>query len=134
MEFQVVERMMLLSLLSSAEGDVTMLRIVRDTQEKLGFSEEDREALGLGPPCVACSTLEVDHPDESECGHKFTPSVGQVAWRQGTSANVKEVDLGKAAHKLISERLLSLSVQKKLTMNQLALYERFVEEEEQTND
>ena len=45
MEFKAMERMMLLNLLKDAEGDVTMLRIVRDTQSKIGFSEEELEAL-----------------------------------------------------------------------------------------
>ena len=129
MEFQVLERMMLLRLLADAEGDVSMLRIVRDTQDALGFTEEDREALAIGPPCVTCSALEADHPAESE--HEYEPNPGSLAWRQGTAANVKEIDLGKAALKLIAEKLLALSVQKKLTMNQLALYERFVEEEKE---
>lgn len=127
MEFQVLERMMLLRLLADAEGDVTMLRIVRDTQSALGFTEEDQEALAIGPPCTVCQTLVVNH---AEADHEFNPDLNRVAWRQGTAAEVKEVDLGKAAYKLIAEKLLALSVQKKLTMNQLALYERFVQEEE----
>ena len=126
MEFQVLERMMLLRLLADAEGDVSMLRIVRDTQSALGFTEEDREALGIGPPCAVCMTLEADH---AKADHEYKPEPGKVAWRQDTSANVKEVDLGKTALRLISEKLLALSVTQKLTMNQLTLYERFVEEE-----
>jgi len=105
MEFQVVERMMLLNLLSTAEGDVTALRVVRETQNKLGFSDEEREALN------------------------FQQDANQVRWNAEADQAV-EVDIGKAAHKLIAEKLLALSVQKKLTLNQLTLYERFVEEEE----
>ena len=128
MEFQVLERMMLLRLLADAEGDITTLRIVRDTLSAIGFSEEDLEALAIGPPCSACQALVVDHV---ESDHEYEPDPGRVAWRQGTAANVKEIDLGKAALKLIAEKLLALSVAQKLTMNQLVLYERFVEEEKE---
>ena len=128
MQFQVAERMMLLNLLSGAEGDVTMLRIVRDAQNALGFSEEDQEILGIGPPCAVCNLRKVEHPDESD--HQFEPNRNQVAWKPNTSAEVKEVDLGRAAQKVISERLEFLSTQKKLALNQLALYEKFVEGED----
>lgn len=109
MEFQVLERMMLLRLLSEAEGDVTALRVVRETQDKLGFSDEEREALN------------------------FQQDAQQIRWNSAADKPT-EIDVGKAAHKLIAEKLLALSVAQKLTLNQLTLYERFVEKEEEKDD
>ena len=100
-----MERMMLLNLLKDAEGDVTMLRIVRDTQDKLGFSEEELEAL-----------------DIRQEGTK-------MLWK-GKADHPVEIDLGKKAHKLITEKLERLNAEKKLTVPQLVLYDKFVEDED----
>lgn len=105
MEFKAAERMMLLNLLGDAEGDVTMLRIVRDTQAKIGFSEEELEALDI-------------RREET-----------RMFWNAKADQPV-EIDLGKKATKLIAEKLERLSAEKKLTVPQLALYDKFVEDED----
>ena len=105
MEFKAMERMMLLNLLKDAEGDVTMLRIVRDTQSKIGFSEEELEALD------------------------FKQDAAQVRWN-AKADNPVEIDLGKKATKFIADKLEGLNAQKKLTVPQLGLYDKFVEDED----
>lgn len=45
MSFSVPERLLLLSLLMSAEGNRTTLRIVTDLLDELGFSEEEHAQL-----------------------------------------------------------------------------------------
>lgn len=105
MEFRVAERMMLLNLLRDAEGDVTMLRIVRDTQSKLGFSEEELEALDIRQDAT------------------------QMRWK-GKADQPVEIDLGRKATKLITEKLEQLNAEKKLTVPQLSLYDKFVEDED----
>ena len=105
MEFKAIERMMLLNLLKDAEGDVTMLRIVRDTQSKIGFSEEEVEALD------------------------FRQEGTQMLWN-GKADNPVEIDIGRKAVKLIAEKLERLSAEKKLTIPQLDLFDKFVEGED----
>jgi hypothetical protein len=103
-EFKVVERMMLLNLLAGAEGDVTMLRIVRDAQGKLGFREEELEALNIRQE-------------------------GSQAMWNATADRPVEIDIGRAAQKLITEKLGRLNAEKRLTLVQLDLYERFCPED-----
>jgi len=105
MEFKAMERMMLLNLLKDAEGDVTMIRIVRDTQDKLGFSEEELEALN------------------------FRQEGTRMLWNAKADQPV-EIDIGKKATKLITEKLEGLNAEKKLTVPQLVLYDKFVEDED----
>lgn len=96
---------MLLSLLRDAEGDVTMLRIVRDTQAKLGFTEEELEALDI-------------RREET-----------RMFWNAKADQPV-EIDIGKKATKLIAEKLERLNAEKKLTVPQLVLFDKFVEDED----
>lgn len=109
MEFKVIERMMLLNLLGDAEGDVTTLRVIRDTQEKVGFTEEELAVLNIRQDGT------------------------QVKW-EGSADKPVEIAIGRAAHNVISAKLERLNTEKKLTIPQLNLYDKFnppeVEEEE----
>lgn len=104
MKLGVMERLMLMNLLANAEGNVLTLRIVRDLQSELGFSEEELQALNI-----------VQEP-------------GRIVWNQSADVG-KEIDIGSRAQEIISGALKKLDDVGKLTMNQLALYEKFVEGE-----
>ena len=106
MELTVVERIMLLDVLP-AESDVTTLRIVRTLREALSFSEQEHADLGL------------------------TTGGGKVTWNS-EKATLKDVEIGAKAHSVIAAALQRRSNEKKLTIDMVGLYERFVEEKKES--
>jgi hypothetical protein len=105
MELKVAERLMLLTLLAPIEGDVTALRVVRSVQEKLGFTDEENTALN------------------------FQQEGGQIRWQ--TAADVPtEIEIGPAAKAIIANQLKKMNAAKRLSLQQLDLYEKFVKDEE----
>ena len=109
-ELSVLDRLLLLGMLP-AEGDLTTLRIVRQLREALSFSEAEHAALRL------------------------TSEGGRVTWDgQSGAALVKQVAIGHKAWGLIVQTLTTLAESKKLTLPQLDLYERFVEEPSGVSD
>lgn len=109
MEFGVAERLMLLSLLVPVEGDVTALRIVRDLQQELGFSDDEKVAL------------------------KFETQGAATTWNI-TAERPKVVAIGPAAQEIIATQLKMANAARKLTVAQLELYEKFVEDDEAGGD
>lgn len=104
MRLFVLERLMLLDILPT-QGSFTTLRIVRDLQSELSFSEEEHERLEL-------------HEED-----------GKVFWRMERDEG-KEVSIGETAHEIIVQRLRELDEKGKLKAQQLPVYERFVLGEE----
>ena len=99
-ELGVKERLQLLTILP-VEGDALTLRIVQDLRRELSFSEEETAEL------------------------KLVTSGQTVNWDE-TEDKPKAVAMGPKALGLIRERLSELSEAKKLLLDYLPLYERFV--------
>ena len=97
----VRERLILQSVLPQ-EGDFLTLKILRNLQEDLSFTEEE----------IAT--------------YKFVQSDGKVTWDNKVEQS-KEVEVGKKANDIIILALSKLNEQKKLRMEHFDLYERFVE-------
>lgn len=104
MKLKVFERLLLQNILP-AEGDILTLRIVRDLRDALSFSEEETAALDI----------------------KQEPGTTHVKWVAEADIPT-EIEVGPVAHGLIRDRLIALNNDKKLTLEHLPLYERFVEE------
>jgi hypothetical protein len=104
MTLSVFDRLLLLNILP-AQGDITTLRIVRDLQSALAFSEEEHKAL------------------------EITNEGGQVRWKKDAEQAVG-IDIGSVGRAIIRDRLVELNEQKMLKMEHLSLYERFVESKE----
>jgi hypothetical protein len=107
MELKVAERLMLMNLLAPIEGDITALRLVRSLQVNLGFNEEET------------ATLEFNQE---------TP--GRVAWKQEADVPT-EIEIGPAAKAIIATQLKKASATKSLSLQQLDLYEKFVEDDKE---
>jgi len=107
MELKVAERLMLMNLLAPIEGDITALRLVRSLQVNLGFNEEETAALAF---------------------NQETP--GRVAWKQEADVPT-EIEIGPAAKAIIATQLKKASAMKTLSLQQLDLYEKFVEEDKE---
>ena len=100
MLFDVRERIALLNCLPR-EGDAVTLRILRDFQDELSFTEEEKAAINLAS------------------------GSGQVAW-DTSKAKPKDIEVGDTMKGLIVKVLTDLDKAKKLNMTLLPLYERFV--------
>ena len=106
MKLSVPDRLVLLQALPR-EGDLTLLRILRDLTSRLSFSEEE------------LATLEF----------KFNAAKGQTEWKQNAVEDV-EVLLGPKAHAVILEAFEALAKEKKMPLPFLSTYDKFVEKEE----
>ena len=97
----VSDRFALLNLLPQ-QGDFTTLKMVRELREDLSFSEEENEAL------------------------KFVATEeGRVTWAVAGEPN-KDFDFSPLQNKLICEALDKADKGKKLSLENLSLYERFM--------
>lgn len=104
MKLSVGERLCLLNMLPEY-GDIITLRIIRDLQGSLGFSEEELGRLN------------------------FQQTDGKVSW--DTSIDLlKEIDIGAATLKVIQQRFAELSSQRQLPMSWLETYDRFMDNKE----
>lgn len=102
MELGVADRLRLLSILPS-EGNLVTLKIVRDLQQELSFSEAELTAL------------------------KVRQEGTRVMWDE-TAETLKAIPIGEKATDIIVDRLKELNRQQKLTLEILPLYERFIKD------
>ena len=100
-ELGVFDRLILLNVLPK-EGDYTTLRIVRDMQAELSFSEEEHAALA------------------------FKQDEGNVQWKHDADTP-KSIEFGEKAVDIVCETLKKLDADKKLTAQHMGVYEKFVE-------
>ncbi len=106
MQLNVLDRVALLSILPK-EGDITSLRLVRETREDLSFSDAERKEL-----------------------HFIKLPNGRMGWEPNGELT-KEVKLGDTIIGMIVVALKDLNEKKKLQEEHLDLYERFVEGKEE---
>jgi hypothetical protein len=103
MKLSVKDRFLLLSVLPH-QGDFTALKIVRTLREDLSFSEEEH------------ALLQIRQQGES------------VVWKQDVE-QAKEIEVGTKAMGIIGESLVKLDKEKRLLLDHMDLYERFVAKE-----
>lgn len=108
MQFNVLERLLLLKALAAVEGNLATLRVVRDLQGELSFSEDEHKELG------------------------FRTEGTQVRWDPSNISN-KEVSIGPAALGAALSVFQKLDEMHQLTLENLPLYERLLKEKEDTS-
>ena len=92
-----------------AQGDITQLRLLRELKEALSFSEAENKALGF--------TYQGEGAGRT------------VSWNEAAAkASLKGIQIGPVMFGLINGALNKLNTEKKLTEEQLHLYELFVEQ------
>ena len=101
MKLGVFDRLVLLSVLPR-EGDLVSLRVVRDLQSVLSFTEAEHKKL------------------------QFFEKDGQTHWVREADKSVN-VEFGEKAREIILGRFKELDEQKKLLVDHLPIYERFLE-------
>ena len=124
----VLERLMLGNILPK-EGNFITLKVVKETQEKIGFTEEEHAILDFKNPG---ETYEVVGKDGKlvldKAGKPATSTVpaGQMRWKD--KLGEKEFDIGLKAVDVIAGEIRKMDEQKKLTAAHMSLYEKFVSE------
>ncbi len=101
-KLNIGERLVLLELLPR-EGNFVTLKIVRDLQSALSFTEKELKELGI--------IFEGNN----------------IKWNPAKSKETKEIEIGEKAEELFLDALKKLDENQKLTSNHFALYEKFVE-------
>lgn len=104
MELTIGDRIMLGMMLGPIAADVVTLRVVRDLQMELSFSDEESEAL------------------------KFKNEDGQITWNP-EAPQTKEFEFSSVSLAIIRDQLKKTSANKALTLQQLDLYDKFCLEE-----
>lgn len=121
MELTVVDRLMLGALLGPIAADVVTLRIVRNLQDEIGFSEEETEVLKFHPGMKKNPVTGEEEED------------GRILWDKD-APQTKEFEFKPAALRIIVEQLEKASATKTLTLTQLDLYTKFCPEEEEEEE
>ena len=106
MKLNIAERIALLNILP-LEGNLVTLKIIRTLQSELAFSEEEIKRFKVK------NTMKPD-------GSAF------VVWNSDFTKETKDVEIGEVAHSIIVEQLKMLENAKKLRLELLDLYEKFV--------
>ena len=107
MKLNVFERLSLLSVLPE-EGNFITLKIVRDIQSKLSFSEDDIKDMDI------------------------QETAGSVKWNSKGNDRA-EIEVGEKATDVIINAFKALDAKNKLSLKILPLYERIVIGEEETD-
>ena len=99
MELSVMERLLALQLPLPRQGDLTTLRIVRQLQDDLSFSEEEHERL------------------------KFVHDGNTTRWNSKADEG-RDIEIGPKARELLLEGLESLDKVQQLTLEHLSLIDK----------
>ena len=101
-KLNVFERLVLLQILP-VEGDIASLKIVRELQSKLGFTEGEFKEF------------ELQKKDNT------------YVWNE-KGRKEKEIMIGDKMNEIIIDSLKQLDKQKKLSFNHMNLYSKFIKE------
>ncbi len=134
MKLNVAERVALLQILP-AEGDFTTLKVLRELQEKIGFSEEDHKKYNIRRignnirwgPWNEEEIKEVGDGDKARAKQMEKENVGLAK----TMGETDEIEFGEKATEIVKESLLGLDKEKKLKSEHVTLYEKFVQEKKE---
>lgn len=100
MKVSVDDRLILLGVIPQ-QGDFTTLKIIRDMKGELSFTEEEHKIL------------------------KFRQEGETIHWEDGFEN--KEINFGEKATDIITDAFKKLNDQKKLRIEHMELYEKFVD-------
>ena len=103
----IAERLALLNVLPT-EGNLVTLRITRELQTNLSFSEEETKEWKI----VTQQTKGA--------------ASGFVTWDSTFNKETKEIEIGDTAKGIIAEQLTLLEARKQLRMELIDLFEKFV--------
>lgn len=108
MELNVAERFALLGVLPQ-QGNAITLRIIRELQGRLSFTEEELKHYNIQT-------------------HTMPDGSARVTWTPELSEEETDVPIGEAATDVIKGELTRLNATNQLHVTMLPLYEKFVED------
>lgn len=108
MKLNIPERFALLGVLP-AEGNIITLRIVRELQTQLSFTEAEIEHYNMKNQQLPDGNLS-------------------ITWNPELANETKDIEIGKAAKGVITDALKRLNSMNKLHVSMLPIYEKFVED------
>ncbi|MBA7680442.1 hypothetical protein ES703_88758 [subsurface metagenome] len=108
MKLNIGERFALLGVLPQ-QGNAITLRIIRELQSRLSFTEEELKHYNI---------QNHTNPDGS----------ARVTWNPELSEEETDIPIGEAATGVIKGELTRLNAQNQLHVTMLPLYEKFVED------
>lgn len=114
LKLSILERISLLNILPR-EGSVITLRIMRELQSKLSFTEEELKKYRM---------KNTQSPDGR----------ATITWDEDFSLEEADIEIGEAVTGIIVKELKKLDSQNKLRMEALSLYEKFVEGTKEVRD
>ena len=103
MKLNIAERVALLQILPET-GDFITLKILREMQLNIGFSEEDYKIF------------------------KIKTEENRVSWDPVEGLKEVEIEFGEKAIEIVKEALTKLDGEKKLIPNLFTVYEKFVQD------
>ena len=103
MKLNLKERLVLLQTLPQ-QGNILTLKIIRDMQSKIALTADEFE----------------------ECGIVNDEATGQVKWKSDKEI---EVEFGLKETEIVAEALTALNQSKQLTMDHLALCDKFLKQD-----
>jgi hypothetical protein len=104
MKLTIADRVMLLNVMPQ-EGSILTLRVIRELQTELSFSDKELEELKI----------------------VNNPATGVISWPVENNDVTKEVLFSATRWNIIKTELEKRNNQNKLALNLIPLYERFVE-------
>lgn len=109
LELDLPERIALLGILPH-EGNIITLRLIKELQINVGFTEKEIKHFGLK--------------------EELKGSTQSITWNPEKASEKKEIEFGEVATALVVSRLKQLDSQGKLHIGMMPLYEKFVEGKE----
>lgn len=108
MKLNIAERIALMGVLPQ-QGSAVTLRIIRDLQGELSFTEEEIEHYGIE-------------------NHQLPDGRTTITWNPELIDETKDIKIGKAAKATVTKALMKLDAQSQLHVSMLPIYEKFVED------
>ena len=126
MKLNVFERAQILQILPK-EGDFTILKVLRELQGLVGFSDEDHKEFN-----IRSNGATVSWGPSEEKNNKGKRLFSDEENKKFSEAVVeeREIKFGDKALEIIKNELLKLDKDKKLTPAMFTVYEKFVQEKE----
>lgn len=107
MKLNIADRIAVLGLLPD-EGNVVTLRIVRELQNELSFTEEEHKSFKMKNKTLPDGRVN-------------------ITWDSDFTLEEKDIPIGEAAKGIIVEQLKKLDRENRLHVSMLPLYEKFIE-------
>ncbi len=114
MKLNIPERLALLGVLPQ-QGNAATLRVIRELQSELSFSEEETEHFSI-------------------TNHQLPDGRATINWNPELTKETKDIKIGKTAKKTIIRQLERLDRTEQLHVSMMPIYDMFIEPESEKDN